>query len=268
MPNHVTNRLTIHAEGKRLEEILDAIKSDEAGRGSIDFNKLIPMPESLNIESGTTTDRAIEIYLTALNPQMPSISGVQKIKADIFSNLVKGLNSAKPYQTYRTDLSKEDIKNSTRYNALANQISLGRTAVNNYLMHGSIDWYDWAVKNWGTKWNAYGFDDFEIDPKGNTLSFLTAWDSVPEVLTVLSERFPDVNLSYKYADEDIGCNVGEMTFQNGDVIEEYIPQNQSKEAYELAFEVMESSASDYDLVFNEESQEYEYHEDMECEMQL
>ena len=52
MPNHVTNRLTIHAEGKRLEEILDAIKSDEAGRGSIDFNKLIPMPESLNIESG------------------------------------------------------------------------------------------------------------------------------------------------------------------------------------------------------------------------
>ena len=86
MPNHVTNRLTIHAEGKQLEEILDAIKSDETGRGSIDFNKLIPMPESLNIESGTTTDRAIEIYLTALNPQMPSVSGVQKIKEDIFSN--------------------------------------------------------------------------------------------------------------------------------------------------------------------------------------
>ena len=268
MPNHVTNRLTILAEGKQLEEILDAIKSDEVGRGSIDFNKLIPMPESLDIESGTATDRAIEVYLTALNPQMPSISGVQKIRSDIFSNLVEGLNSAKPFHTYKSNMSEEEIKNATRYSTLEDQVSLGRTAVNNYLMHGSIDWYNWSVNNWGTKWNAYGFDYFEVDPKSNTISFLTAWSSVPEVLTVLSERFPDVQFSYRYADEDIGSNVGEMTFLNGEILEEYIPQDRSKEAYELAFEVKERSPSDYDLVFNDVTQEYEYCEDIGYEMQL
>lgn len=42
MPNHITNRLTVKAEGERLEEILAAIQNDSIGRGSIDFNKLIP----------------------------------------------------------------------------------------------------------------------------------------------------------------------------------------------------------------------------------
>lgn len=85
---------------------------------------------------------------------------------------------------------------------------------------------------------------------------------------MLSERFPDVQFSYRYADEDIGSNVGEMTFLNGEILEEYIPQDRSKEAYELAFEVKERSPSDYDLVFNDETQEYEYCEDIGYEMQL
>ena len=79
MPNHITNRITIHAEGKQLEEILDAIKNDEIGRGSIDFNKLIPMPQSLDIMSGSETDRAISIYLTAINPEKPNM-GYSKVR--------------------------------------------------------------------------------------------------------------------------------------------------------------------------------------------
>ena len=34
------------------------------------------MPESLNIESGSKTDRAISVYLTALNPHSPNMPGL------------------------------------------------------------------------------------------------------------------------------------------------------------------------------------------------
>lgn len=47
MPNHITNRLNIIADKERVREILEAIQQDEHGLGSIDFNKIIPMPEEI-----------------------------------------------------------------------------------------------------------------------------------------------------------------------------------------------------------------------------
>lgn len=48
MPNHVTNIVSFNdvAEDK-VREILEAIKNDEFGIGSIDFNKIIPMPDNI-----------------------------------------------------------------------------------------------------------------------------------------------------------------------------------------------------------------------------
>ena len=40
MPNHVTNRLNLIGEQTRIDELLDKIKNDELGRGTIDFNKI------------------------------------------------------------------------------------------------------------------------------------------------------------------------------------------------------------------------------------
>ena len=40
MPNHIKNFLTIKAEGERLAEILESIKDDEKGVGTIDFRKV------------------------------------------------------------------------------------------------------------------------------------------------------------------------------------------------------------------------------------
>ena len=62
MPNHVSNRITIHAEPERVQEILEAIKYDDYKIGSIDFNKIIPMPPELDVESGSYSSRALEFY--------------------------------------------------------------------------------------------------------------------------------------------------------------------------------------------------------------
>lgn len=49
MPNHVTNRITFEGKEERILAMLEAVKSDKYGRGSIDFNKLIPRPSELDI---------------------------------------------------------------------------------------------------------------------------------------------------------------------------------------------------------------------------
>ncbi len=45
MPNHVTNILRVSGDPEKVREMFEAIKSDEIGLGSLDFNKVIPMPE-------------------------------------------------------------------------------------------------------------------------------------------------------------------------------------------------------------------------------
>ena len=60
MPNHVTNRITIIADKQRTQEILGFIKNDERGLGSIDFNKIIPMPD--NIYRGNLGQKEKELY--------------------------------------------------------------------------------------------------------------------------------------------------------------------------------------------------------------
>ena len=64
-----------------------------------------------------------------------------------------------------------------------------------YLKTG--EWYDWSWNNWGTKWNAY---EEEYDG-GNTISFLTAWAPPHEVIEALSEQFPGVYFTHRWAEE-------------------------------------------------------------------
>ncbi|HHQ5499613.1 TPA: hypothetical protein ACSREK_000647 [Clostridioides difficile] len=45
MQNYITNRLVIEGEEKEINEVLEFIKVDELGIGSIDFNKITPVPK-------------------------------------------------------------------------------------------------------------------------------------------------------------------------------------------------------------------------------
>lgn len=47
MPNHVTTILTVSGDGAQKLAMFEAIKNDEIGLGSLDFNKVIPMPENI-----------------------------------------------------------------------------------------------------------------------------------------------------------------------------------------------------------------------------
>ena len=101
------------------------------------------------------------------------------------------------------------------------------------IKYGADNWYDWATRHWNTKWNAY---DTGVTDEGD-IQFSTAWSTPVAVIEKLSILFPDDVFRVKFADEDIGYNCGEYTYQNGVMIEAYEPEFGSKEAVKFASEV-------------------------------
>lgn len=187
MPNHVTNILTVSGDKKRREELFEAIKTDQYGRGSIDFAKIIPVPDYI----------------------------------------------------YRGNIGKAEVQK-----------------------YGKNNWLDWNTSNWGSKWNSYGYDEAHMqDFDGENITFLTAWSNVHQVIGRLAEMYPDLEFTYCWADEDFGNNVGRREYADGEEIECYIPDYQSKEALELAAQIHDVDLQDEGYLWNESTNEYEYQPD-------
>jgi hypothetical protein len=73
-------------------------------------------------------------------------------------------------------------------------------------------WYDWSVKNWGTKWNAY--NTARLSPRA--ICFDTAWSAPMPIYEALRVRLPDVRFIVRYADEDVGYNFGILEHRPGE----------------------------------------------------
>ena len=222
MPNHVINHVSFtDCTPARRREILEAIQYDDNGEneyhgiGTIDFNKIIPMPESLDIESGTRTDHGIELCLTAANP-LVDYFGDKKMSPDDFTALLARANRGKMFGSYRSSLSKEEIERITEHDSAESLMKVGSQALQNVVLFGSPDWYDWRCRNWGTKWNAYDIAAFDED--SDTITFETAWSAPHPILEKLSQMFPEVCISHYWADEDIGSNCGWAEYEGGEQI--------------------------------------------------
>lgn len=190
MPNHVINRLEFECPEERLKEILSAIcyddssEAEQTGIGTIDFNKITPMPPSLDIESGSSTDRGINLYLTSVNPSV-RYYGKEKMDPVAFTSLVERLNGSRSFLRHNAALTPEEIQNATLYHSEGELLQLGKTAVENLMQYGATTWYDWRTRGdtWNTKWNSYNAYDYN---GGNEICFQTAWSAPHPIIEKLS----------------------------------------------------------------------------------
>jgi hypothetical protein len=207
MPNYIKNRLTIIGNTK---DVFAFVKSKET---VFDFNKIIPMPKELEIEDSSTGDLVAELLLLKGMSSFPNQRKINEIEKRLYG-----------------------------YNQLNEAMDLGKKYIANIAKYGHKTWYGWRSENWGTKWNA-------IEPSviaKNCIQFDTAWAGVIKLIEKLSTIFPESTFEYKYSDEDTGCNCGRGTIKNG-VSEMEFPENYSREAYELAFELRPDNAKYYKL---------------------
>ena len=233
MPNHVTNIIEFHCSKKVFQEIAEFIRKDDSFFGSVDFNKVLPMPPELDIEAGSRGEQGLKLYKEFLKwkEEQPLTGSQEEVLRDYIQ---------------RMEIDPETIE-------------LGKQYVENLLNYGATTWYDWRIRHWGTKWNAY--DCVEVDPDAKYLQFNTAWSGVPDILSLLSEQSPDVQITYKWSDEDIGYNVGIATFLDGELKEYDSMPGGSKEAFELAAEVHDFDLAEWGYAFNEKTGTYEYVEE-------
>lgn len=101
------------------------------------------------------------------------------------------------------------------------------------------DCINWRIKNWDTKWEAYGYrDGIQYDEDKNEIGFLTANRSARRIIIALSRQYPDVLFELRYADENFGYNVGEISIMAGEDFDGNIPKENTYEAQAMAADIM------------------------------
>ena len=194
MPNHIQNMLLVSGDSTELAKFVSYIKDEdvndpETGKVKhIDFNKIVPMPEGIkHSEESTKKEDALYLYCH-------------------FNGLIdEAKKLVSPFMT----LDRAMMCIMSNFNSLDKALEYGESVYKLYLETGATSWYDWSLKNWGTKWNAYNTYVHKNDSSCFELYFQTAWSGVPGLITKLVKEFPTLQFTYKYADEDMGYNCGE-----------------------------------------------------------
>ncbi|WP_273839362.1 hypothetical protein [Providencia rettgeri] len=261
MPNHVTNELIMTSgTSKEKLNVLNNIINNE---GIFDFNRLIKMPKTLNITSGSHTEMMA--------------AAIRENDKGVFERFKKQLG----------------LK---RYKKLVNE---AKQSIKNEALYGHATWYSWRISNWGTKWGAYDVL-MPIKPKSKKvkyghrhtpthvkcyekriykkrlkrhianggeliIKFDTAWSTPEQIYAALGNKFSQHSFTVRFADEDLGSNCGTFDIINGNLVniniaKPYREQSESEKLHwrKFAFHLChpELSPSDYGMDEN-----YQYTDD-------
>lgn len=217
MPNHVRNILSFDCSPEKLSEILIAVHGDAVGEDApspFDFNKIVPMPACLFIESGSVGDQGLAIVMHRMG------------KSD---RLQQYMN----YPWVKSEASVNTLDDLAAFLEKRNPecIGLGEKYFANIQEFGHTTWHGWSNEFWGTKWNAY-----DIVIEDGQICFDTAWSTPVPIIQKLSKMFPDVPIHHLYADEDTGHNCGIIDWKNGQAVESG-PEEGTSEARKFAISV-------------------------------
>ena len=215
MPNWCYNNLTVEAEGEWNEdpevieenqteaqaELLRFKKENLKDLGEDDdtkvltFNGTVPMPDTLRITSGSTTDRAIA-YLLA---KKDDYSEIDKIAEYAFAPKHYGFKVGDEINLKRVKILKVMEKEVTK-----SEIEEGEKALLNEKLHGHKDWYNWSIENWGTKWDAGESGTNQDTENVLDLSFDTAWAPPTPWLQKVTEKYRKLKFTLEYTEEGMG----------------------------------------------------------------
>lgn len=127
---------------------------------------------------------------------------------------------------------KHFVKNEFDFNTvipMPEHIFKGNLGQQELKQYGQNNWYNWSIKNWGTKWNACCDSelDFNIHHSNDKkamfeFSFKTAWSMPTPIYEKIASLYPNFKITAEFADEDIGTNCGVVKIVDGEIEVEYL----------------------------------------------
>ncbi|WP_300924923.1 hypothetical protein [uncultured Clostridium sp.] len=195
MPNWVRNVVTVS------KDTMNKIKEKYFENGILDFNKIIPIPKTLELTEGSITDVAIYYALLQKNEnkQYEIIKALSKKEDYIYNNYwnkIKHYKSNGDFKDIYQKAKKFIPDEEARKLNITSLEQLGDTYINNIIKYGSTTWYDWCIENWGTKW---GVSEFSCNE--TTMIFDTAWATPEPIFEKISKELPNALIEVQYADE-------------------------------------------------------------------
>ncbi len=208
MPNHVYTDLFFQSKEDFEKVVSKYCTPNKNGELEFDFNKLIRMPKTLDIEFSSKANDAL-VYTLFIS----QYNGVD-VKEDI--HYVMKAMSGFDKKHFSEAFNKERIqKILENYPDTKELLKLGKIQINNAKKYGVLNWYEWRIKNWGTKWNAC---DTEIDRENNSIHFWTAWSFAETIFEKLAAKEKKMHFSVEFADELIGENAGFGSNEKGEFV--------------------------------------------------
>lgn len=187
MPNHARSRIVITGPADQRASLKALVKgTSQRDEVFFDMNNVIPMPPTLDVTSGSTTDQAMALvaHVDKLQPwQRPFGLG---------SITLAEMRTYQHNQKFKSDdelaahLQKEE----------PGLLALGRQVFQNIKLYGAPTWYEWRCDNWGTKWNAYD-QSFEETSRSLKYTIHTAWSCPEPILHALKAKYPGLKFSVK-----------------------------------------------------------------------
>lgn len=234
MPNHVKNIIKLTGAQNEIDYIVNLITKTEEVDGEtrrvVDFNSLVPMPETLNVVSGGCADECILIYLR----DAFDTATVDVVNEHLVT--IKNYNNKQAWNYQKVDLSKvpssEELYGKIQilvekygpekdnpfgdnpvFTKHEDVINYGKQIYENIRDYGHKDWYGWRLEHWGTKWNSYS-NNQDSTPNCVKLKFETAW-SIPfdfyvKLYEVIHRDCKSLGCNIRYANEDLGSGIGEI----------------------------------------------------------
>jgi hypothetical protein len=188
MPNWATSKLVITGDDEQLDELIEQV-STPYEQIQIDWQTKEETTEIVqgnfllwNIIRPTNLDAYYQRGEYANKPNK-SIEPVteQRTPEQILSEVTEALDGLADYISNPPDGLIEQIQDGFRT---------------------GMDWYNWNVRNWGTKWEI-GSDNAYVQrqPRAVQYELTTAWSPPVEALDNLAKQYPTLALSLVSIDE-------------------------------------------------------------------
>lgn len=229
MPNWAYNKIT----AKTDEDFNALCKKFLDKNENLDFNTIVPMPDTIKNTTGISKTEHMEMIAYVLTHKPDGSILTLNTKDDVIKaidvhnqgdgQLAEDLTDDDFCAIIESSKRQDDLEWNKQHwdrfpasNEGRSYFTEAENVLYNMLHYGVTNWYDWSINNWGSKWNASSTD---VDKLERSIYWETAWSPTVEIAQNMSKVCTEP-VYYQYAEEQFTEYVGEFIFHKGDVIKQ------------------------------------------------